>query len=75
MTRPSRKFLARHARKQLAAEVARLRSAGRRVIIVEPTHELMEAATGFPRRNRGAAAAIERQAHKDVAAACAQAGL
>ncbi len=73
MTRPSRRFLARHARKRLAAEVRRLRDDDRRVVVVEPTHELMEAAAGFPRRNPGAAPAIELQAHRDVAAACARA--
>lgn len=75
MTRPSRRFLARHARAQLQREIAALEAAGRHAVVVEPTHELMEVAAGFPRRNPGAAMAIKRQAHKDVAAACAAAGL
>ena len=75
MTRPSRKILARHARKRLREEVGQLRDAGKQVVVVEPTHELMEVAAGFPRRNPGAAPAIERQAHQDVATACAKAGI
>jgi hypothetical protein len=75
MTRPSRRFLARHARTQLEREVSRLTGAGRTVVVVEPTSELMEVAAGFPRRNPAAATAIERQAKTDVATACGQAGL
>lgn len=75
MTRPSRRLLARHARKQLNVELGRLRGAGRRVVVVEPTLELMEVAAGFPRRNPGAATAIEQQAQKDVTKACAMAGI
>jgi NTE family protein len=75
MTRPSRKLLARHARRRLQDEVSQLRAAGKRVVVVEPTHELMDVAAGFPRRNPAAAPAIERQAHQDVAAACARAGI
>ena len=75
MTRPSRKILARHARRRLHVEVEQLRDAGKQVVVVEPTYELMEVAAGFPRRNPAAAPAIERQAHQDVAAACAKAGL
>jgi hypothetical protein len=75
MTRPSRKMLARHAQRRLTEEVGQLRAAGKQVVVVEPTHELMEVAAGFPRRNPAAAPAIERQAHQDVAAACARAGI
>jgi NTE family protein len=75
MTRPSRRFLARHARRRLADEVAQLRITGKRVVVVEPTEELLAIADGFPRRNPNAAPRIADQAQEDVAAACARAGL
>jgi NTE family protein len=75
MTRPSRRLLARHARARLAAETGRLRAAGRQVVVVQPTAELMETARGFPRQNPGAARAIADQARRDVVAVCARAGL
>ena len=75
MTRPSRRYLARHARRQLATERLLLEQAGKKVLIVQPSERLMEVASGFPRRNPGAATAIAEQARIDVDAACAAAGL
>ncbi len=75
MTRPSRRFLARHARKVLAKETRNLRKGGVRVLVVQPTERLMEVADGFPRRNPLAAGAIAEQARADVAAAVEKAGL
>ncbi len=75
MTRPSKRFLARHARARLAEETARLGRAGISVIVVEPSAELMDVADGFPRRNPSAAPTIAARAREDVAAACRRAGL
>ena len=75
MTRPSRRFLARHARKRLRTEVAALEKAGLNVLVVQPTDQLIEVAAGFPRRNPGVAPAIANQARLDVEAAFARAGI
>lgn len=69
MTRPSRRLTARHARKRLAAEMDELNRAGTRVLLVEPTKELVDIAEGFPRRNPGAAGAIAARARADTATA------
>lgn len=74
MTRPSKRFLARHARKQLDAETKTLRDAGVAVLVVQPSERLMEVAEGFPRRNPEAAPAIAAQARADVCEAIDCAG-
>jgi NTE family protein len=74
MTRPSRRFTARHARKRLAAEMDELNAAGVRVLLVEPTRELVDIAEGFPRRNPAAAPAIADRARADVTEAIERAG-
>lgn len=58
MNKPSRWFLARHARRKLAAEVDALEAAGTQTIVVAPSPEAAAAARGFPRRNPGAAPLI-----------------
>jgi predicted acylesterase/phospholipase RssA len=75
MTRPSRRLLARHARRRLDAETAALRSAGVDVVVVQPTEELMRVADGFPRRRPHAAGDIAWQARVDALAAVERAGV
>lgn len=75
MTRPSRRYLARHARRRLAIEVTLLEQAGKEVLVVQPSERLVEVATGFPRSRPEAAFAIAEQAEHDVEAACAAAGI
>lgn len=75
MTRPSRRYLARHARRRLAVEVGLLQQAGKEVLVVQPTERLMEIAEGFPRSRPEAAFAIAGQAELDVEAACVAAGI
>ncbi len=69
MTRPSRRPLARHARRRLADEKRRLDGAGITSVIVEPSAQLVAQARGFPRRNPGAAQAIMHQAMERTHAA------
>lgn len=74
MTRPSRRLTTRHARKRLAAEMDELNRAGTRVLLVEPTSELVHIAAGFPRRNPEAAPAIAARARADAGEAIRKAG-
>ena len=62
MTRPSRRVLARHARRRLAAETRVLTDAGVTVVVIEPPAELTALARGFPRRGPGAAAVVAAMA-------------
>lgn len=75
MTRPSKRFLARHARRRLESETMTLRDAGVAVLVVQPSERLMEVAEGFPRRNPSAAPAIAAQARADVCEAIDCSGL
>ncbi len=75
MTRPSRRYLARHARRRLGVEVSLLHQAGKEVLVVQPTERLIEIAAGFPRSRPYAAFAIAEQAEHDVEAACVAAGI
>ena len=58
MSKPTRWFLARHAREKLASEVDALERAGIPTVVIEPSSEAVAAARGFPRRNPGAAPLI-----------------
>jgi NTE family protein len=58
MSKPVARPFAVLARRQLAAEVAALRTAGIETVVVRPSAEAVAAARGFPRRNPGAAPLI-----------------
>lgn len=69
MTRPGNGPVRRRARRQLAAEVARLRDAGVRTLVLEPDAEVMAIADGFPRSNPEAGQAIADKARTMTVAA------
>lgn len=58
MTRPSRRPLARHARRRLGSELAQLAEAGRTAVVIQPGPAATGSFRGFPRRNPDAAPAI-----------------
>lgn len=51
MSRPGRGVIRRRARRQLREEVAALRDAGSRVVVLEPDERVVALAAGFPRAN------------------------
>jgi hypothetical protein len=59
MTRPGRRMTAGYARRNLAAEVATLRSRGIQAVVVEPDETTADLAKGYPRRNGHHAPEIE----------------
>lgn len=58
MTRPSRRPMARLARRRLSPERRQLDARGLPTMVIQPPREAAELFRGFPRRNRGAAPAI-----------------
>lgn len=65
MTRPGRGPVKLRARRHLRTEFAALRAAGARVVIIEPTAEIVALGNGFPRSNPQAGHAVA-DAAKDL---------
>lgn len=74
MTRPSRRPLARHARRRLAEERRLLDDGGVATVVIEPSARLVAESRGFPRRNPAAAGWIMDQATQYTRAALASLG-
>lgn len=64
MTRPGRGPVKIRSRRELATDVAALRSGGARVVVIEPDAKIMERAAGYPRSNPGAGRSIADSAAK-----------